>query len=380
LARENTIMTIANSLTLNTMLAICAVGALPTAPLRFSPELVSGGQKAPLQLRDRSIIAARPEAARSGQGVCVRCYRSTDLGRTWQAYSIIAEDGDPRTNLGDGHLMMLANGTLLYSYRQNRFAGLSIGDKSFSIRVAFSEDQGRSWAYHSTVESKVGTESGLWSSYLLEKADGTLQCYYDDEQTPALESFPRHQWSSMKTWNACSRSWENRVTVSRASGVKLSRDGMCSVAETLPGRLVCVCEGVQEAPPHRGCLWIVDSADGGKTWGGRRKLYEPKDTDFNALAPWMVRFASGLLVVVFTTDEDRDQPAVPSKGVLFQSVKYLTSTDGGKTWAGPNVMDDQVPDYFPGACAVWDGTQSQKLFVQYFRQPSHRCRVGGLTK
>ena len=99
-------MDITGGLTLGAVFAVCTAGALPAAPLRFSSELVSAGQKAPLQLRDRSIIAARPEAARSGKGVCVRCYRSTDMGSSWQAYSIIAEDGDPRTDLGDGHLVM----------------------------------------------------------------------------------------------------------------------------------------------------------------------------------------------------------------------------------------------------------------------------------
>ena len=97
------------------------------------------------------------------------------------------------------------------------------------------------------------------------------------------------------------------------------------------------------------------------------------------IAPWMVRFATGLLVVVFTTDEDRDQPTVPSTGILFQSVKYLTSTDDGKAWSGPNVIDDQIPDYFPGACVVWNGQESQQLFVQYFGRSTHRCRVGILT-
>lgn len=362
------------------ILAVCTISVLAGAPLEFSPELVSGGEKAPLQLRDRSIIAARPQVAPSGKGTCIMCYRSTNMGRTWEAYSTMAEDNDRRIQMGDGHPMMLANGTVLYSYRRNRFAGLLTGEKAFSIQVAVSRDQGKSWTHHSTVASAAGTDSGLWSSYLLEKADGTLQCYYDDEQTPASKGFPRHQWASMKTWNPRFMKWENRVTVSRAPGDKLSRDGMCTVAQTSPGRLVCVCEGVQEAPPHRGCLWVVDSADGGKTWSGRRKLYEPKETDFNALAPWMVRLANGLLVVVFTTDEDRDRPGVPSTGRLHQSLKYVTSTDGGKTWAGPWVIDDQIPDYFPGACVVRDTAHSEKLLVQYFGRSRYRCRLGSLTK
>ena len=360
------------------VLTICAVGSA-AAPLSFSPELASGGGKAPLQLRDGSVIAARYEALPSGKGVRVGCYRSADMGKTWQAYSIIAQDDDPRADIGDGHLMMLATGDILYSYRRNHVHGRSTPDKSFSIEVAVSRDQGKTWQHHSTVASAANTHFGLWSSFLLQRRDGALQCYYDDEQTPSANNLPRHQWITMKTWNARSRRWENPVTVSRAGGDKLSRDGMCSVVEVSPGHLICACEGVQEAPPHRGCLYIVESADGGRSWSGRGKLYEPKNTDFNALAPWMVRFG-GLLVVVFTTDEDRKEPTPPHTGELYQDLKCITSADDGKTWSGPWVIDDQVPDFYPGACVVWDKARSQKLLVQYSRGWGHFCRLGELAK
>ncbi len=285
------------------------------------------------------------------------------MAKTWKPYSVIAEDADPRTDIGDGHLMMLPTGDILYSYRRNHISGRSTSDKSFSIEVAVSKDQARTWKHHSTVASATNTDFGLWSSFLLAKRDGTLQCYYDDEQTPSARNLSRHQWITMRTWNSRSRRWENPVVVSRAAGDRLSRDGMCSVVEVTPGHLLCVCEGVQETPPHRGCLWMVDSADGGRTWTGRRKLYEPKDTDFNALAPWMVRFG-GLLVVVFTTDEDRKEPTAPHTGRLYQNVKYITSADGGRTWSAPWVIDDQVADYYPGACVVWEKAQSERLLVQ----------------
>ena len=244
-------------------LAMCvlllAVATHAQGRIDFSDSFASAGFKAPLQIADGSLLGVRTEAG------TLKCFRSTDFGKTWPMYSTIATDDTPHADIGDGHLIMLANGDILYSYRQNHLHGLATRDKLFSIKIAVSSDGGKSWRHHSTVAAARGTDFGLWSSFLLEKRNGELQCYYDDERSPSLAGLERHQWISMRTYNLATGKWENPITVSRATGLTLSRDGMCSVVEVLPEHLVCVCEGVQETPPHRGCLWIVDSKDGGKT-------------------------------------------------------------------------------------------------------------------
>lgn len=351
-------------------------GASAEAPLQFSPSSPGGGFKAPVQVRDGGVLAVQTV------GAALKCFRSTDLGKTWREYATVAATDTPHTDIGDGHITILANGDLLYSYRQNLLHGRATSDKLFSIKVAISQDSGRTWRHHSTVAAAKATDFGLWSTFLLEKRDGTLQCYYDDERTPSLNGLARHQWITMKTWNPAKGAWENPTTVSRAAGEKLSRDGMCSVIEVSPERLVCVCEGVQEYPPHRGCLWIVESTDGGRTWSlPHRKLWEPKNPDFNALAPWVVRFADGALVAVFTTDENRDKPTEAATAVLFQDLKYLVSRDNGATWTGPWMIDNDYPIYFPGACIVRDDAGSEGLLVQYISSKhGQRCRLGRWAK
>lgn len=355
---------------------LLACAACAQGPIHFSDSSASAGFKAPAQIRDGSILAVRTV------GASMKCFRSTDLGKTWREYSTVATDDTPGTDIGDGHLVMLRNGDVLYSYRQNHCHGIPVRDKLFSIKVAISRDGGKTWWHHSTVTAAKGTDFGLWSSFLLEKQDGELQCYYDDEHSPSLADLPRNQWITMKTWNPTKLAWENPITVSRATGMTLSRDGMCSVVEVSAGRLVCVCEGVQETPPHHGCLWSVESKDGGKTWSpGHRKLYEPKNTDFNALAPWVARFDNGTLVAVFTTDEGRDKPTEASTAVLFQDLKCLVSTDDGASWTGPWLIDGAYPIYFPGACIVRDKTGSEALLVQYLSQKSGlQSRLGRLAR
>ncbi len=353
------------------LLALLVNVACADAPLAFSQSYSSGGFKAPVQINDGSLLAAKTI------GSAVKCFRCTKVGRPWVEYSTIAVADGPGIDIGDGHLLQLENGDILYSYRHNLIHKKETAEKKFSIRVAISRDGGRSWRHHSTVAATNGTDFGFWSTFLLQRPDGTLQCYYDDERSPSIEGLPGHQWITMKTYNAQTSRWEDATTVSRASGELLSRDGMCSVIETSDRRLVCICEGVQECHPHRGCLWITDSKDGGRTWSyPHRKLWEPTNPDFNALAPWAVKMSNGMLVVVFTTDEERESPTEASTGVLFQDLKYIISKDNGASWEGPWTIDDGYPIFFPGACIVKDKGGREAVAVQYLTRFGPKCRLG----
>ncbi|NCW82926.1 MAG: exo-alpha-sialidase [Betaproteobacteria bacterium] len=125
----------------------------------------------------------------SGSGVRVALNQSLDGGATWAPLSTIVSAGAD-VDLGDGHLLRTRNGDLLYSYRENLFRGSLASVRSYAIRVARSTNGGTNWSWHSEVatSSAQGLDSsisgGLWASYLLERSDGTLQCYYDDEWTP----------------------------------------------------------------------------------------------------------------------------------------------------------------------------------------------------
>lgn len=347
--------------------------------IRWEDALPAGGGRGLVVLPGGVVLAPRTVTVPGGVGVL--CARSSDAGRTWEDVSTIvrAERG---TDLGDGHLVRTAGGELLYSYRCNR---LFDARPSYSIRVAASKDGGATWAPHSVVES-VEPEGrfpsrGLWSSFLLELRDGTLQCYYDDENAPFQAGLPGHQWVQMRTWDPELRRWVAPVTVSRAHDPRaLSRDGMASVVELPDGRLLCAFESVQVAPPHANLVRLVESADGGRSWSWlreeRRVLYQPADTRYMALAPWMVRLQSGRLLCLFCTDEDREKPdrsGTPPRA-LNMDLKCVTSSDDGRTWSPPAVVDAEGhKDYLPGVAELRPG---ELLAAWWDTLRGLRCRRG----
>lgn len=348
----------------------------------------AGGGKGAVQLASDDILATRMR--RDSNGVHVVCARSADGGRHWLDLSVIASETSAGADLGDGHLIQLPGGEVLYSHRHNRLQTNATGLRAFSIRVAVSRDAGKTWQPHSVVaESTHGPAQepealrGLWSSFLLRQRDGTLQCYYDDEDTPHREGFFRHQWLTLKTWDATSRRWLRPVTVSRAHDRKhLSRDGMPSVVELPTGRLLCVFESVQTAPPHANCLRAVASDDGGRTWNWQRKerqiIHAPRKPDHLAVSPWMVRLPEGGLLSVFTTDEDRDAPSRSGTPpwAFRMDVKCIFSRDDGQTWSSPaeTVFAGDHRSYAPGALVLRDG--SVLVTCMSFDNAAHRAFRG----
>ncbi len=221
---------------------------------------------------------------------------------------------------------------------------------------------------------------GLWSSFLLRKRDGTLQCYYDDEDTPHRAGFFRHQWVTMKTWDAEAQEWINPVTVSRAHDPKhLSRDGMASVVQLPSGRLLCVFESVQTFRPHANCIRLVTSDDGGRTWSWqqeeRRILFESAKPSHLAVSPWVTRLPGGPLLCVFATDENQPLPSPSGTHPwhLKTDVKCVSSLDGGHTWspAAQTVFAGTHQCYAPGLLPLRDG--SLLVTCQDFSISGHRA-------
>lgn len=346
------------------------------------------GAKGFLVLPDGSILATRTEGTRGGLRVV--CSRSTDGGQTWKELSTIVSDPDPATDIGDGVLLLRRNGELLYVYRHNRYRDEYARKPYYSVKVAMSKDRGRSWSAHSTVlevqPTGEGPSRGLWAPFLFETRAGVLQCYYDDEYTPWREGFAGHQWVRMHTWNPKAKRWENPVTVSRAHNpAYLSRDGMPSVVELSGGHLLCVLESVQTFLPHAGVIRCVESRDGGRTWSWvreeRRVVYQPRNTDFMALAPWVTKLWDDTLLCVFITDEDRstpDKPGTPPP-LLNMDVKCVWSTDGGRTWSRPaqTIYNDTHKCYMPGVGVLKRNAGEAEILVLFLEtEKGFFCRKG----
>ncbi|NLG83759.1 MAG: exo-alpha-sialidase [Firmicutes bacterium] len=64
----------------------------------------SGGAKAPIELRNGDLLAARTESW--AKDFLVVCYKSVDGGESWRRLSIIASDDDPFADIGDGHFLV----------------------------------------------------------------------------------------------------------------------------------------------------------------------------------------------------------------------------------------------------------------------------------
>jgi hypothetical protein len=350
----------------------------------------AGGAKGAVQLTFGDILATRTEWR--AREAAVVCSRSTDGGAHWRDVSVIARDHAGQ-DLGDGHLVQLPDGAVWCSYRHNQPRTNETGRRGYSIRTAISHDAGASWQPHSVVAESVLDPAkepkalrGLWSSFLLRMRDGTLQCYYDDEDTPHRAGFFRHQWITMKTWDTNSQQWVNPVTVSRAHEHQhLSRDGMASVVELPSGQLLCVLESVHTSRPHANCLRLVTSDDGGRTWSWQRHerhiLFETSKPNYLAVSPWVTRLPGGPLLCVFATDEDQPLPS-PSgthPWYLKTDVKYVFSLDQGRSWsrAAQTIFAGTHHSYAPGVLPLRDG--SLLVTCEDFATGGHRAFRGVLS-
>ena len=348
----------------------------------------AGGAKGAVVLPDGRILTTRTEM--DGTGTQVVLSQSRDGGVTWENAAVICRAG-PDVSLGDGHLLQTRDGSLLYSYRENRFSGSRAMERSYAIRIAQSTDGGSQWTWHSDVATSCAqglpptTSGGLWSSYLLELRDGTLQCYYDDEWTPNCQSKVNHQWVTMRSWNPNGRLWTNPVTVARASREgDLSRDGMISVLETSPGQLLAVFESVAAVPPHANLLRVARSTDGGRTWswaqGKDDLLYQARGTNHMAMAPWIAQQTNGQILCVFVTDEDASQPSTPGGNPSLMKIRLrgIFSEDKGTTWSSPVVLESRDRHaYMPGVLALPNG--EWLILYSCADEKSYTCLRGSLA-
>lgn len=271
------------------------------------------------------------------------CYRSDNHGETWEKLGSIVRDPIEGADLGDGNMLRLPNGHLLVVYRRNHYRGNYHASPEYGIHVSESSDGGATWQLHSMVaQHRINRETasrGYWAPFIFRTRSGRLQCYYDDEYTPFEAGFQGHQWVEMKTFDAAAGKWGDETTVSRAPDPKgLSRDGMATVVETNPGKLLCVLESVSTHAPVVGNVRSVTSSDDGQTWSwrdGRRPVVYEAPIPYHAFSPWLVQDGKGAILCLFATDEGNGtpMPAGTPADRLKLDIKLLVSSDAGGTWS-----------------------------------------------
>jgi hypothetical protein len=344
---------------------------------RLGPAISAPGCKGEIMVGGRLFVIAGDRSVPSAN---LACYVSDDLGEHWQKQGSVLVDPIAGTDLGDGNLVGLPDGRLLAVYRRNHFRDEFNQSPEYGVHVSESSDGGKTWKLHSMVSQhridQVGVSRGYWAPFLFVTKSGALQCYYDDEYTPYQAGFKGHQWVEMKQWNAKKMAWGPGITVSRAPNPKeLSRDGMATVVEPRPGKLVCTLESVSTTSPVVGNVRVVFSEDEGRSWSwkkGVRPVAYQAAGPYHSFSPWSLLGPDGSIYCLFATDEDNNEPkrAGTPAHLVRLDIKMLVSKDQGRTWQKqPKPIDaTSHRDYLPSGCSIGDG-QALVSWLDFTRGP-----------
>ncbi|KAI0976269.1 glycoside hydrolase family 93 protein [Xylaria arbuscula] len=273
-------------------------------------------------------------AATDGSDHVLRAAISTNGGGSWSHQGEVYRANKTTHDIDNAFPLQLSSGRILYAYRNHdRPDGSTF--TYYRITVSYSDDNGATWKYLSTVSQRAASGvNGLWEPFLRIANDGTLQCYYSGENSST------DQDGYMRTSSNGGASWSSPITISGSNVI--SRDGMIGVANIdNNGNLIAVFENTEAG------YFTIDyvlSHNDGDSWGQRGRLYTALNGG-TAIAPQVIN-AGGTLVASFMTDE-----SVGDTGPDGAQMKVITSTNGGASWSS-SVVTGQVASHWPGLFTV----------------------------
>ena len=328
-------------------LALPRMGGTVSLKLGGAPsQMGDGAYPRATYLSDGSLLGIY--TAFEGGNNILKIVKSTDDASTWSDVGSVTNETSATHDLDNGAIMQLPSGRIIVSYR-NHDKDPSTGAFTFyRITVCGSDDGGKTFNFLSQAheESDPGKSQttrnegarsngppvkGVWEPFLRTAANGDLQIYY------SLENSKADQDVQMRTSTDAGATWGPQVTVIGADATN-RRDGMPGVATVGPKALVAVFESSLDGVFS---VQAVTSADDGATWGPRQTVYAPPG-GMSAQSPQIVN-AGGTLVASFMTNEDT--------GSKDESVKVVTSADGGRSWGGKTLIAD-APQFWPGLTAA----------------------------
>jgi len=222
----------------------------------------------------------------------IKTTKSKDGGKTWYGEA----DGSFFPGLNCANVNFFFDGERLYlAYRAvgNTDKGLYT-----SLQVSVSEDNGKSWSYHSTVveytDSKGGC--GVWEPYL-GLLNGRLICMYANDHP----SVTKYQNIEYLVWNGVE--WTERTVISDGNAHK-SRDGMPVWCESPDGGYLCIIESTTERNKGYPFVLKLFYSEDGVNWSEPKIIYKPSSKNSKAAAPGVAVLPDGRLAVSFQTDED----------------------------------------------------------------------------
>lgn len=192
-----------------------------------------------------------------GQPTTLRLSVSNDGARSWAPLSDVAEPG---RMIDNGELSVLPGGRVLLAMRS------LVEGASYRLHLYASDDQGRSWAFLSTIaanESPRGRKDrGVWEPVLTRLDDGTLSVVYADE-TRADEHPSYNQVVSQRLSVDGGRTWGPATTIAEQPGGGLLRPGMPVMARRPAGGYLMVFETCGEDPQ---CPVSYKVSPDGRSW------------------------------------------------------------------------------------------------------------------
>lgn len=177
-----------------------------------------------LRLIERGADYGRMARLAGGQIACVFdrdrkmwIRHSADEGMTWKEPILVAEE--PECWLTNADLLPLKDGTLLYFWNERPLAAVKYQHKEapqglltrpFRIRMAHSEDHGRTWSKPQTLyEAGTTFQDGCWEPAGLQLPSGEVQVYFSNEApfktTAEQEIALLRSHDGGKTWSKAER-------------------------------------------------------------------------------------------------------------------------------------------------------------------------------
>jgi len=271
--------------------------------------------------------------------------RSADDGKTWKEPIVVAStDSGAAAN---PELLQLANGwvLLLYNVRPSDRAHV------FSIQVAVSRDDGRTWNHHSVAyAADRDPRNGCWEPAAVQLPSGEIQLFFANEY-PYRES-DEQEITLLRSFDN-GRTWGPPKAVSFRPG---HRDGMPVPLVLAKGKGIAVAiedngygAAFQPVIVHTSLRdnWNQPCAGASspRRW---RALRRPLRASWTG-APYIRQMPSGETVLSFQSNEGRKKPQMVvfvgdenARGFDGRSVPFQVSPDEGGWWNSLFVKNDST--------------------------------------
>jgi sialidase-1 len=247
------------------------------------------------------------------RGGRIMAIRSSDHGRNWsKPVAIMDTDRDDR----DPSVACLKDGTLLLNWftlhRDPK------GADRLEVLLARSSDRGKTWTRPLKLDLH-SPYSFACSSPARQLADGSLilGLYHEDDKKNVAFGATARSYDGGKTW-------KELALIDEKSGVRL--DAETDVVPIKGGKLLAALRSSREN------MHYSISADQGKTWGPVRSF------GFKGHCPYFLRHKSGVILL----------------GHRVPATSLHWSSDEGRTWHGPVVIDSVIGAY-PSLVELPDG-------------------------